>query len=245
MFPPQPPPPAPKKRTKGEDQEEEEEEEDNPRSEEQSPTPEPAQENVEEEEEQEEEELAESLGSGAAPLEGEDAGEGDTGVSLDETDHAKNIEEKAEEEVDTPSFSYKPSTAEEDSYEARQAERRRKREQRKRELEALSDNTKPSAVETPAETPAETTAVSSPPPPKENGTDSAPATNGTADLDSYEARKEARRKAREERKKAAARIGEDRPKALSYKEKKALEARKNAKDSRKQWENREEDSGSK
>ena len=84
--------------------------------------------------------------------------------------------------------------------------------------------------------------VTSPPP---TSTSPAATTNGTDDPDSYEARREARRKAREERLKAAsARVGEDRPK-MSYKDKKALEAKKAAKDSRKQWENREEDSGAK
>jgi hypothetical protein len=197
--------------------------------------------------EEEQEDLTESLGSGAALM------EGDEEVPVDETNHVADEDEKpAEDEVDAPATSYQPSPAEEDAYEARQAERRRKREQRKKELAAMMDDTKPPA-------PAETNVVASPPPPTESSTTtstpppptesstttSAPATNGTADLDSYEARKEARRKAREERLKAAARVGEDRPKQLTYKEKKALEARKNAKDSRKQWENREEDSGSK
>ena len=75
-----------------------------------------------------------------------------------------------------------------------------------------------------------------------------PVQNGTStEEDSYEARREARRKAREERLKAASAMVDDKPR-MSYRERKALEAKKqmdNARDSRNKWENREEESGDK
>ena len=99
----------------------------------------------------------------------------------------------------------------------------------------------------------------SPPPPTksekpvENGTDKprdseerSKKETSPYDLDSYEARREARRKAREERlKAAAARVEEKQEPRLSYRERKAREQMQNAHDSRKKWENREEDSGDK
>ena len=77
-----------------------------------------------------------------------------------------------------------------------------------------------------------------------NGTHQASET--TALEDSYEARREARRKAREERlKAAAAKVEEKQEPRMSYRERKAREAMQNAKDSRTKWETREENSGEK
>ena len=104
------------------------------------------------------------------------------------------------------------------SYESRMAERRRRRAERTKEMEKVE------LAKTEEKKPAE------------NGVDG----------DSYEARREARRKAREERLKAVA-ASDDKPR-MSYREKKALEAKKqmeNARDSRNKWSNREEESGDK
>ena len=163
---------------------------------------------------------------------------------MEELKVSKEDEDEKEEQptvmdiVDTPSPSVQNVKEFDDSYEARQDERKKRREQRQQELATVND-TKVHAENGTAPA-ASSLAVA-----QEVEKPSTSATNGTAELDSYEARKEARRKAREERlKAAAARVGDEKPKQ-SYKEKKAIEARKNTMQSRKQWENREEESGSK
>jgi hypothetical protein len=81
---------------------------------------------------------------------------------------------------------------------------------------------------------------------EENGTTDKTEDKAEGDPDSYEARREARRKAREERLKAAsAKMDEKKEPRMSYKERKAREQLANAKDNRKKWENREEESGDK
>ena len=138
-----------------------------------------------------------------------------------------------EEEVDSaPVPVQADATADEDSFEARQAERRRRREQRQKDLEELSSAEKPISNGTDKPKSEETTA--------NDAREKSPAE------DSYEARKEARRKAREERlKAAAAKVEEKQEPRLSYRERKARESMQNAKDSRKKWENREDESGEK
>ncbi len=130
-------------------------------------------------------------------------------------------EETSEDQVDAaePEKKAEPEkNAEPESYEARMAERRRRRADRSNEMQTVEV------------TKSEEPSVG----------------NGVGE-DSYEARREARRKAREERLKTTSSNGDDKPR-LSYQERKALDNKKqmdNARDSRNKWSNMEEDSGDK
>jgi len=146
-------------------------------------------------------------------------------------EEVKEIENNVEEEVDNAPVQADPP-ADEDSFEARQAERRRRREQRQKDLQQLSSAEKsiPNGTEKP----------------KSEESTAKDAREKSPLEDSYEARREARRRAREERLKAAAAKVEEKPEPrLSYRERKARESMQNAKDSRKKWENREDESGEK
>ena len=193
-----------------------------------------------------EKELTESQESGAADLKDQgECNEDEPQAVNDDQDGDENGDEidqneKQDDELDdidgagssrqqTSNVGSQSNRRDDDSFEARQAERKRRREVRNKELKEISNDV-------PSDNPLE------------NGTsDTTAKQNGVCAEDSYEARKEARRKAREERHKTSS-SSQEGEKKLSYRERKALEAKKqlaNAKDSRKQWENREEDSGSK
>lgn len=147
-------------------------------------------------------------------------------------EEVKEIENNVEEEVDNAPVQADPP-ADEDSFEARQAERRRRREQRQKDLQQLSSAEKsiPNGTEKPK---------------SEESTAKDAREKSPLEEDSYEARREARRRAREERlKAAAAKVEEKQEPRLSYRERKARESMQNAKDSRKKWENREDESGEK
>ncbi len=105
--------------------------------------------------------------------------------------------------------------AEPESFEARMAERRRRRAERSNEMQTVGvkKSEKPSV------------------------------SNGV-DKDSYEARREACRKAREERLKTILAAGDDKPR-MTYRERKALDNMDNARDSHRKWSNMEEESGDK
>ena len=146
-------------------------------------------------------------------------------------EEVKEIENNVEEEVDNAPVQADPP-ADEDSFEARQAERRRRREQRQKDLQQLGSAEKsiPNGTEKP----------------KSEESTAKDAREKSPLDDSYEARREARRRAREERlKAAAAKVEEKQEPRLSYRERKARESMQNAKDSRKKWENREDESGEK
>ena len=169
-------------------------------------------------------------------------------------------EEKQKLEEETDSIPVPAEEPEPSEYEARRLERQKRREQRKKELGGLEDSTERVERESQSKSPvpSKEPALKSPPPaktekPVQNGTGKSLGSEERSkketspyDLDSYEARREARRKAREERlKAAAAHVEEKQEPRLSYRERKAKEQMQNAHDSRKKWENREEDSGDK
>lgn len=131
----------------------------------------------------------------------------------------EEVTEEPQNEVDAAPEPEPEKKLEPDSYEARMAERRRRRADQSKEMEELETTKKEQPVQ-----------------------------NGTEVVeDSYEARREARRRAREERRQKEAAAEGDKPR-LTYRERKALEAKKqmdNARESRNKWSNMEEESGEK
>jgi hypothetical protein len=156
-------------------------------------------------------------------------------------------EEGEREETDSVVVSPKPVETEADDYEARATARKARRQ---RNVDHLSKAPSPQVKKAPAKTIPNGTEENV----RENGTEEKVHENGTEEKtketaasasDSYEARREARRKAREDRLKAAAANIDSKEPRISYRERKAREQLSNAKDNRSKWKNIEENSGDK